>query len=298
MTLSHSHSVRSFLGPVRAVIATVIAAASLAPGALAQDATRWGPKESASSFGWRFDDLFMLIVILTGVSFLIMMVMLLVPVFRDKARAGHKASFDHGRSLHDKRFTAIVSVIVFIVLDAWVLVVAMRDLDEGFWNVPGPGEAPNAVRVQVLAQQWAWNFRQPGVDNKFGTPDDILTLNELVVPASAEAEGNEDWFAGRPVVLNLSSKDVIHSLFLPEMRVKRDANPGAINRMWFTPIRPGDYAILCAELCGFAHYQMHGKLRVLSPADFDAWEAEASAMALAAYDENDAGAQWAWDWQE
>lgn len=283
-------------------LAALAAVLVLAPATLAQDGAadvqRFGPKDAASSFGWRFDDLFMLIVWLTGVSFLIMMVLLLIPAIRDKARDGHKAVYDHGSSLHDKRFTAIVSVIVFIVLDAWVLVVAMRDLREGFWNVPSPEEAPNAVRVEVLAQQWAWNFRMPGVDGEFGTPDDILTLNELVVPASPEAEGNDDWFAGRPIVMNLTSKDVIHSLFLPEMRVKRDANPGAINRAWFTPIQAGDYEILCAELCGFAHYQMHGKLRVLSPEDFAAWEAEASAMAVAAYDENDTEAQWAWDWRE
>jgi len=245
---------------------------------------RWGPTESASDFGHRFDYLFKLITTLIGVSFLIMMVLLLWPAFRDKAGPGKKAKFDYGSSLHDKRFTAIVSVTVFLVLDAWVLVVAMTDLREGYWNIPTP-DTPDLYRVEVLAQQWAWNFRAPGVDGEFGTADDILTTNELTVPKD------------RPVSFNMTSKDVIHSLFLPDMRLKRDANPGAINLAWFRPITADTFDILCAELCGFAHYQMHGKLHVLEQDDFDAWEREASLMAVAGYDENDTEAQWAWEWK-
>jgi cytochrome c oxidase subunit 2 len=105
---------------------------------------------------------------------------------------------------------------------------------------------------------------------------------------------------GRPVVFNLSSKDVIHSLFIPDMRIKRDANPGAINQVWFeaAPGKSGTYDILCAELCGYAHYQMHGTLTVVPPEAWDAWEQEASRIATATWDESDAEAQWAWDWRE
>jgi cytochrome c oxidase subunit 2 len=149
-----------------------------------------------------------------------------------------------------------------------------------------------------LGQQWAWNFRQPGVDGEFGTPDDIVTLNVLTVPSSAMPERSDDVSQGRPVVLNLSSKDVIHSFFVPDMRFKRDANPGAINEAWFMPIKDGTFDILCAELCGYAHYQMHGLLRVLPPDEWDTWQQEASRQALAAYDEADTEAQWAWEWQE
>ncbi|MCB9896874.1 MAG: hypothetical protein H6825_02595 [Planctomycetes bacterium] len=246
---------------------------------------RWGPTPPASTYGPRFDSLFSLITTLIGISFLIVLVMLLVPCLRDNAKKGKKAHFDHGTSLHDKRFTAVVSVVVFIVLDAWVLVRAMGDLREAYWNVPAP-DTPGIFKVEVLAQQWAWNFRTPGVDGELGTPDDVITINELTVPI------------GRPVVFNLTSKDVIHSLFLPDMRLKRDANPGAINVAWFEAAKSGDFDILCAELCGYAHYQMHGKLHVLPEADFPAWEKDASALALAAYDANDTEARWAWDWKE
>jgi cytochrome c oxidase subunit 2 len=82
------------------------------------------------------------------------------------------------------------------------------------------------------------------------------------------------------------------------MRFKRDVNPGAVNEGWFEPSIAGDYAILCAELCGYAHYQMHGKIRVLEQDVFEQWEQDAAALALAVFDENDTEAHWAWEWQE
>jgi len=260
----------------------------LAAGVAAQEAAvveRYGPGPAASTFGEPFQYLFWLITTLVSVSFAIVLVLLLVPVLRDRARPGHKASYDHGRSLHDKRFTAVVSVIVFVVLDAWVLVVAMADLRDGYWKIPPP-DAPGVLKVEVLAQQWAWNFRTPGVDGEFGTADDVLSTNQLTVPE------------GRPVSLNLTSKDVIHALFLPDMRLKRDANPGAVNVAWFEATRAGEFDILCAELCGYAHYQMHGKLHVLDQGAYDAWEQEASRLAVAAFDTEDTEAHWAWAWQE
>ena len=252
--------------------------------ALAQD-KRWGPGEPASDYGYRFTDMFWLITILTSVSFGVVVLLLVIPVLRHRERPGRRASFDHGTSLHDKRLTAFISVAIFIVLDAWVLVIAMTDLREAYWAFPDV-EDPQTYRVEVLAQQWAWNFRTPGVDGEFGTADDILSINELVVPLD------------RPVSFNMTSKDVIHALFLPEMRLKRDVNPGSINKVWFKPIIAGDFTILCAELCGFAHYQMFGKLRVLEQDLFNQWEAEASRLASTAFDPDDTEARWAWDWQE
>jgi cytochrome c oxidase subunit 2 len=246
---------------------------------------RWAPYESASDYGYRFEELFWLITVLCSIAFGIVLLLILIPTVRDRARPGHKASFDHGSSLHDKRLTAFISVVTFIVLDAWVLVIAMRDLREAFWKIPEIDE-PGVQQIEVLAQQWAWNFRHAGSDGEFGTPDDILEMNHLTVPKD------------HSVSFQLTSKDVIHSLFLPEMRMKKDANPGAINETWFKPITSGEFTILCAELCGYAHYQMHGKLTVLDIEDFNTWEETASQLAVAAHDPEDVEAQWAWDWQE
>jgi len=265
---------------------TAVLALACAPALLAQQAVvdRWGPNPPASRDGGRIDDLFWLITVMIGVSFLIVLVLLVVPVLRDRARPGHKARYDHGTSLHDKRFTAIVSVIVFVVLDASVLIMTMKDLREVVWNFPRPDADP--YRVEVLAQQWAWNFRVTGEDGEFGTADDIVTINTLTLPAD------------RPAVFNVTSKDVIHSFFVPDMRIKRDANPGAINKVWFEPSIPGSYEILCAELCGYAHYQMHGTLAVLPAAEFETWQQEAGTIAGLAYDSKDTEAHWAWDWKE
>lgn len=245
---------------------------------------RWGPNPVASLNGGRVDTLFWVITALVSISFLIVLLMLLVTVLRDRARPGVKAKYDHGSSLHDKRFTAIVSVIVFIVLDASVLWITMHDLRETVWNIPVGKQ--DVLRVEVLAQQWAWNFRQPGPDGAFGTPDDIVTINELHIPQ------------GKPVVFHGSSKDVIHSFFVPDMRIKRDFNPGSINKVWFQAEQAGNHEILCAELCGFAHYQMHGTLTVLTPERWNAWQAEAGRIAQATFDEKDSEAHWAWDWKE
>lgn len=268
------------------VLASSFALFLFSAGVSAQDVVnRWGPTPSASSYGDDFDDLFWLITALVSVSFALVVILLVVPLIRDRARPGKKASYDHGTSLHDKRFTACVSIIVFVVLDAWVLVIAMEDLQTGFWNYPNPDNAAT-YKVEVLGQQWAWNFRATGLDGEFGTPDDILTTNTLTVPKD------------RPISMNFTSKDVIHSFFLPDMRTKRDVNPGSVNIAWFEPVIAGDFDILCAELCGFAHYQMYGKLHVLEQDVFDTWEKEASLMAQAAYDKNDTEAHWAWEWQE
>jgi cytochrome c oxidase subunit II len=259
------------------------AAALLVQDGGAEGPVRWGPNPTTSQDGYRVDNLFWIITGLVSASFLIVLVMLLVTVLRDRARPGVKARYDHGSSLHDKRFTAIVSVTVFLLLDASVLWITMHDLRQAVWNIP---TGKDVLRVEVLAQQWAWNFRLPGADDEFGTADDIVTINHLHVPQD------------RPVVVHGSSKDVIHSFFVPDMRIKRDVNPGAINKVWFQAEQPGDHEILCAELCGFAHYQMHGTLTVVPEGSWDAWQAEASQIAQATYDENDTEARWAWDWKE
>ena len=251
----------------------------------AETANRWGLREPASLNGYRFTDLFWFITLLVGVSFLLVLILIAIPMIRDRARPGHKASFDHGSSFHDKQLTTIISVITFVVLDAWVLVIAMKDLREAYWAIPEIGQE-GVYEVEVLAQQWAWNFRAPGVDGEFGTADDILSNSELVVPV------------GRPVSFQMTSKDVIHALALPEMRMKKDVNPGDINTAWFQAIRAGEFTILCQELCGYAHYQMHGKLTVLDQDTFNEWEQEASKLALAAFDSEDTESQWAWDWEQ
>ena len=81
----------------------------------------------------------------------------------------------------------------------------------------------------------------------------------------------------RTVVIQLASRDVVHSFTLPEMRVKQDAVPGMTSRIWFTPTRIGAWDIVCSQLCGLGHYRMRGDVRVLSAENWNRWLADEEA---------------------
>jgi cytochrome c oxidase subunit 2 len=140
-----------------------------------------------------------------------------------------------------------------------------------------------AVVVRVVAEQFAWNVHYPGPDGQFGrtdiariaadnplgldrsdaaAKDDIATINQLNLPVD------------RPVLVHLSSKDVIHSFGLFEMRVKQDAIPGMSIPVWFIPNRVGEYEIACSQLCGLGHFRMRGFVNIQSEADFRNFLAE------------------------
>ena len=149
-------------------------------------------------------------------------------------------------------------------------------------NQPPPPGAP-PVEVRITAEQFAWNIHYPGPDGVFGRTaaalisasnpvgidredpaarDDIGLLNLLTLPVY------------RTVVVQLTSRDVIHSFTLNEMRVKQDANPGMTSRVWFTPTRIGHWEIACSQLCGSGHYRMRGEYQVVTPEAWEAWQAE------------------------
>ena len=144
---------------------------------------------------------------------------------------------------------------------------------------PDPAAAP--LEVHIAAEQFAWNVHYPGPDGRFGlvraaligpanpvgidrtdpaARDDIGVLNTLTVPV------------GRPVIVTLTARDVIHSFTVNEMRVKQDATPGLTVRTWFTPIATGTFDIRCSQLCGLGHYRMRGDLAVLPVAMWEQWQ--------------------------
>jgi cytochrome c oxidase subunit II len=146
--------------------------------------------------------------------------------------------------------------------------------------------ASDSTVIQIEAQQYAWNVRYPGPDGVFGREDmayvsdtnvfgvdpndphgkdDIQTLNDIHVVVN------------KPVIVYLSSKDVIHSLKINDMRVCQDAIPGLRIPLWFTPDKIGRYQVNCAQLCGPGHASMSGGyLIVQSQADFNKWLASQS----------------------
>jgi cytochrome c oxidase subunit 2 len=157
------------------------------------------------------------------------------------------------------------------------------------WRARAAPPPADAVEVRITAEQFAWNVHYAGVDGRFGptdpsriTPadpigvdrthpdgrDDIVLINVLQVPR------------GRPVVVHLTARDVIHAFTLPQMRVKQDVVPGLPVTVWFEPIREGHWEIVCSQLCGLGHYRMRGEFAVLEPDAWQAWVRDESALAV------------------
>jgi len=117
-----------------------------------------------------------------------------------------------------------------------------------------------AIRVHVVAKQWMWQFVYPNGAN---------SETELRVPV------------GEPVELVLTSRDVIHSFYVPAFRLKQDVVPGRVTSMWFTASMPGEYPILCAEYCGAGHSRMRGRVIAVPPAEYARWIGSDTAPGLA-----------------
>jgi heme/copper-type cytochrome/quinol oxidase subunit 2 len=173
---------------------------------------------------------------------------------------------------------------VFLIVDGNLWFNSTYDMHETYWNFKKVDEMPDVVRVELNAHQWAWDFRQAGPDGKFNTKDDVVVLNELRVPIN------------RPVLIQIAATDVLHSLYIPNLRVKQDAVPGSINRAWFIATKEGEYEIGCAQHCGIHHYQMSGVVHVMSEDDHKRWVSAMSKVHERGYDPKDTEAHWGWAW--
>ncbi len=146
----------------------------------------------------------------------------------------------------------------------------------------------DAIIVHAIGQQFNWNFHMPGPDGVFGRRDIALVTpsNGLGLDPNDPASKDDLVFLGelhvpkdRPVIIELSSKDVIHNFALPHMRSAQDAIPGQIIPMWFKPIKTGTFEVVCGQLCGYGHYSMKGSLVVDEPAEYQAWLKEKAELA-------------------
>tara|TARA_Y100000588_G_C14173982_1_gene890470 strand:- start:696 stop:1436 length:741 start_codon:yes stop_codon:yes gene_type:complete len=197
-------------------------------------------------------------------------------LFKFRASANPKADFK-GVTGHASSYLDIAVVVIEAVLLVGFAIPAWANRINDL-----PPESESTV-VHMIARQFEWHAHYPGKDGRFGrrdisliTPtnvtgldrsdpnakDDVVSINRMNVPVN------------KPVIIYLSSQDVIHSLGIAEMRVKQDAIPGMEIPMWFEPTVPGDYQINCSQLCGLGHYRMKAEFSVQSQSDFDAWFAE------------------------
>ncbi len=146
-----------------------------------------------------------------------------------------------------------------------------------------PTKEENPLEIKVMAEQFTWNSRYPGEDGVFGSQDMILASTENKFGYDPEDEAGKDDIVpplkdirvpiGRPVIIHLSSLDVIHSFAVHPLRVQQDCMPGMTIPIHFMPTMEGKFMITCAQLCGNGHYSMNGFMTVESQENYDAWMA-------------------------
>jgi len=240
------------------------------------------PPIDISTNGHLIDSLFMLTTWLILFFFFFVCLGLFGFSYLYSKKRNTKPFYTHGTSRKHIAIVAGIGALVFIMVDMQITTISNRDFVNVFLNYPK--EDQDIVRVQVLGQQWAWNFRYAGKDGVFNTEDDVVTLNDLRLPIN------------KPVVFQITSKDVIHSLYFPNARLKVDAMPGRISRMWYELTQTGLYDIACAEMCGTYHYRMQAKLTVYTQAEYDAWLNEMQDRADFTTEKDKADLYWGWKW--
>jgi len=218
---------------------------------------RWWLPDAGSTFAGPIDTLFLAILIITGIALVLVEVGLVVFIVRYRARPGRKAFYTHGSTRAEVIWTAIPAVTM----------VALGLISNHYWVIMKDKKSvpPDAVRIGVHGKQFEWQVTYGGPDGTLGTPDDFTVRNQLHIVVD------------KPVAIELSSEDVIHSFFVPEFRVKQDAVPGMHITAWFQATKTGEFEIGCAELCGMGHYKMRARVFVHTPEEFTAWMAQQAA---------------------
>lgn len=207
--------------------------------------------------------------------FLLAHALLVFAILRRKS--GTAPRITPSRSLRSYLFLHVLPILAIIALYAWMAITSQR-----LWAIRHyEGHAPSALQVEVTGVQFQWYFRYPGSDGVFGATRPNLVNAPAGNPLGIDPQdpyGRDDFVssvlvlpAGRPVDIRLRSQDVIHGFFIPGMRLKQDAIPGMLSHLHFTPTVPGDYPILCSQVCGLGHARMQARLRVLPPAAYAQW---------------------------
>jgi cytochrome c oxidase subunit 2 len=232
----------------------------------------------ASKHGADVDKLIIYVHFLMAALFIGWIIYFFIALVKFNHKANPKADYVGIKGHASNYIELVVALIEGILLLGFAVPLWAGAVD----RFPEPADHPTNIRI--VAQQFGWNVFYPGPDGEFGRQDislvtadnqwgfdksdpkgkdDIQTLDEIHVPV------------GHPVIITLTSKDVIHSFKVIAMRVTQDAIPGVRIPLHFTPTKIGVYQINCAQLCGLGHSNMaHGRLYVDSQEDFDKWVAK------------------------
>jgi cytochrome c oxidase subunit 2 len=229
---------------VKRFLARVLALLCAPGGALAAAQPGFWMPVRASTTAGRVDDLFNFILVTAVVFFVLIVTLMTFFLVRYRRRPGREAE----PSAHHNTALELTWSLIPLVLLVIIFVL-------GFRSYLDMSVAPqNSLQVSVTAQRWFWSFTYPN-----GYSD-----ANLHVPANT------------PVELTLTSQDVIHSLFIPAFRVKKDVVPGRYNKAWFEANTPGEFLIVCAEYCGRSHSDMMANVVVHEPGGFEKWMDEAA----------------------
>ena len=231
--------------------------------------TPWWWTEVASNWG-NIDDTIILTFWVTGAVFIAVCLFMAYCVWRFEYKKNRKAEYKPENAKLEWALTILTTLGVIALLAPGLIV----------WNkyVTVPDEA---IDIEVMAQQWFWNYRLPGKDGVLGTTDirnitdenpfglnldDLTGYDDILIQAEDLHILNN-----QPVKINLRSIDVLHDFYVPQFRAKMDMVPGVVTYYWFTPIKTGNFEILCAEYCGTGHYAMRGRVQVDEETEYQQW---------------------------
>jgi len=234
---------------------------------------RWWFPENISAHGVGIDRQFAITLTVVAFAFVAAQIGLGYTVWKYRATSGEheRATYSHGNNKLEVIWTGITALIF----------IGLAIAGQQVWASLHFQDAPaGTFEIHVAAQQFQWNFHYPGADKTFGRTDPKL-INDgnqnFVGLDDTDEHAKDDIVAptlvvplNRPVRLLLRSRDVTHSLWIPNMRYKQDAVPGLELPIHFTAQKVGQYEIACAELCGQLHYKMGAKLLVLPEDEFQA----------------------------
>ncbi|MFY9556846.1 MAG: cytochrome c oxidase subunit II [Blastocatellia bacterium] len=230
----------------------------------------WWFPEGISEYAPMIDRQFLWTLIVVGIAFTAAQVALGYVVIRFGRKGDARAVYTHGSNKLEAIWT-VITAIVFVVLAV---------LGQRVWaQLHLSAAADDAARIEVVAQQFQWNFHYPGADGAIGRTEaryiDDSALNFVGLDPTDPAGKDDAQLTtlivpkDRPVELTLRSKDVIHSFFVPALRFKQDTLPGMAIKIHFTAKKEGKYEIPCAELCGSLHYNMKSNMLVVPGDEFE-----------------------------
>lgn len=258
-----------FPGKIFAILIALVTLASV----MLFFSRRWLPA-SASQHAPVVDAQFRWELICAGIAFILAQLALAAFAWKFRARNGVSAKpFPNGARV------AIGISVVFIGVE----LLGAATLGRSAWaSMYAPATDEDAIRVQAMGQQFAFYFRYPGADGKFGpvhldkidaSVGNYFGLDRMKDPASRDdiVESNLVLPVNRPVEVLLDSQDVIHSFYVRELRIQQDMVPGMHIPVRFSATKVGKYEIACTQLCGLGHYRMRAYLQVMSQSDFQKW---------------------------